>query len=433
MPVFAGICALLTFICLGLFKNRKIAPFVTTFASLFAGLLLVFNLVNSVTIYARQSNVGDSQIKQSYSIEARDAADMPNVYWLHFDGMLGFSSMEKYFGNAQTEFEQALGERGVIVNRDAAFAAGHHTSSCVPALLCPDFYDYQYSLWQASASKGAGDTFEAFYNRNNDSVMHLQQINAELFAAFKRADYRLINLVDFDLNQHITLTGDVQYHSSDNQLIQVSLEESSQALRFVSEMTTLYQNKNFCSMFLQPVSLLIDVDGAAEESYLQKNVMTLTDDLINTPTIQTLAYAINEETEPFICFVPFLQAHDPFNHDENGYRIATNDIMNYPAQHKYTTKVMLQAIDTIILNDPDAVIVVQADHGIHVTPDEALYAAFGEQTVIDEFRNSTMSGIRVPEKYQNGEEAYALQNPLNMSRYLVNNFVGHNYTYLAEQ
>lgn len=41
-----------------------------------------------------------------------------------------------------------------------------------------------------------------------------------------------------------------------------------------------------------------------------------------------------------------------------------------------------------------------------------------------------MSAIRVPEKYQTGEEHYAMENPLNISRYLVNSFVGRNYEYL---
>ena len=42
-----------------------------------------------------------------------------------------------------------------------------------------------------------------------------------------------------------------------------------------------------------------------------------------------------------------------------------------------------------------------------------------------------MNAVYIPEKYQNGDEKY-LSNPLNISRYLVNNFVGDNYTYLED-
>ncbi|MBQ9582101.1 MAG: hypothetical protein IJR21_07005, partial [Synergistaceae bacterium] len=49
-----------------------------------------------------------------------------------------------------------------------------------------------------------------------------------------------------------------------------------------------------------------------------------------------------------------------------------------------------------------------------------------------ELWNSTMSAIRVPDKFKTGEEHYALNNPLNITRYLVNNFVGaNNYEYLS--
>ena len=35
----------------------------------------------------------------------------------------------------------------------------------------------------------------------------------------------------------------------------------------------------------------------------------------------------------------------------------------------------------------------------------------------------------IPEQYKNGEEEY-LNNPLNISRYIINNYVGDNYSYV---
>ena len=35
----------------------------------------------------------------------------------------------------------------------------------------------------------------------------------------------------------------------------------------------------------------------------------------------------------------------------------------------------------------------------------------------------------IPDKYKNGDEIY-LNNPLNISRYIVNNYVGKNYEYI---
>ena len=45
-------------------------------------------------------------------------------------------------------------------------------------------------------------------------------------------------------------------------------------------------------------------------------------------------------------------------------------------------------------------------------------------------KNSVMNAVYIPEKYKNGDEKY-LQNPLNISRYLVNNFMCDNsYNYI---
>jgi hypothetical protein len=86
-------------------------------------------------------------------------------------------------------------------------------------------------------------------------------------------------------------------------------------------------------------------------------------------------------------------------------------------------------IDEILERDPDAVIVLQGDHGLHGNSEAEITDTFGKDAVAPIW-NQVMSALRVPEKYQNGDETYALENPLNMSRYLVNAFVGRNYRYI---
>lgn len=76
-------------------------------------------------------------------------------------------------------------------------------------------------------------------------------------------------------------------------------------------------------------------------------------------------------------------------------------------------------------------IVLQADHGLHGTGEGLIKETFGEDAIAAELWNQVFSAVRVPEQYQNGEERYAYENPLNISRYLVNRFIGRNYEYLA--
>lgn len=136
---------------------------------------------------------------------------------------------------------------------------------------------------------------------------------------------------------------------------------------------------------------------------------------------------------PRLTVIHDFTAHFPFYYNENGeisQGLKNMDLPDYYPQHMYCAKVLLNMIDMILEADPDAVIVIQADHGLHGNVEEDFKAAFGEDADTLELWNSTMSTIRVPEMYRTGEEHYATENPLNISRYLVNSFVGKNYEYL---
>ena len=76
---------------------------------------------------------------------------------------------------------------------------------------------------------------------------------------------------------------------------------------------------------------------------------------------------------------------------------------HYP-RHVFSAKVPIGMIDMILEADPDAVVVIQADYGMRPTEKE-FKAAFDKDVDaadVIEFWNSTMSAIRVPEKYQAG-------------------------------
>ena len=93
---------------------------------------------------------------------------------------------------------------------------------------------------------------------------------------------------------------------------------------------------------------------------------------------------------------------------------------------------LIELLDYIKTNDEDSIIIVQADHGIHTIYEEDLDKKLNvNQEQIQEIRNSVMNAIYIPGKYQNGDEQY-LKNPLNISRYIVNNYIGKNYEYIKD-
>ena len=106
------------------------------------------------------------------------------------------------------------------------------------------------------------------------------------------------------------------------------------------------------------------------------------------------------------------------------------DPENYPEQHRFSAAFLRRMITRIVESDPDAVIVVQADHGLHGTTEAQIYRAFGKGAVPADLWNHTISAVRVPLKYRNGNEERMRNSPLNISRYLINSFVGRgNYEY----
>ena len=124
------------------------------------------------------------------------------------------------------------------------------------------------------------------------------------------------------------------------------------------------------------------------------------------------------------------QTHGPFLYDENGQRhhgsgyTGETDPMAYPPQHKYTSKQIQNYITSILKNNPDAVIVIQGDHGLHMSSPDEFHRCFGNGCQAVELWNSVISAVRIPEKFRTGNETVMLETPLNISRYLINHYVG---------
>lgn len=89
---------------------------------------------------------------------------------------------------------------------------------------------------------------------------------------------------------------------------------------------------------------------------------------------------------------------------------------------------MLGMIERVIEENPTAIIIIQGDHGIHYfARSELAEQGFTDEQMI-EINFSTISAVRIPEKYGTLSEPL---DPLDITRYLVNHYVGEgNYDYL---
>ena len=140
---------------------------------------------------------------------------------------------------------------------------------------------------------------------------------------------------------------------------------------------------------------------------------------VNSALINSLYDSLYNKdiTEPKFTIIHDLMAHSPFYLDENG--VFLNDmhnILSYHGYHIYATKVLVSLIDMILAADPDAVIILQADHGLHDQSEKLILEAFGDKDAPINIWNNVFSAIRVPKQYQNGNEHYAMEAPRNISR-----------------
>jgi hypothetical protein len=140
------------------------------------------------------------------------------------------------------------------------------------------------------------------------------------------------------------------------------------------------------------------------------------------------------EAGPRLTIIHDLKAHGPFFRNEDGSLEARTEAVSmdpshYPPQHRHAAKIALAYIALILEHDPDAVIVVQADHGLHDPKNrEILLEKGGTEEDVRVMQNQVMSAVRIPETWGGLEEPL---DPLDISRVLVNRYVGKNYSPVA--
>jgi hypothetical protein len=407
----------------------------------FFGVLLLFNAVPAVTTAVENEKQSSSMDLSKFKTQFTVSQDTPspNVYWFHCDGMLGFDAYEKYFGDDQADFVKALQDRGFGIDRGATFEADHTTKIAVPALLCPYFYDstMREVLKDHESAAKASQVL-------SKSELQYARVKDETRVAFEQKGYfsqtiGSINIYYPPVSDGFYVVGD----SGGAYKLETGGDFEQQYLSIIEAgelailLTDIPGNAYFNTVVKLGEKGLLGFPlsrSALTHKLTEEQLSQLAQGKKLLLKNRMMMEAINDSTyqqQPAFNFVFFIGAHYPFTVDENGEKLQGDpgDIHSYAGQHKYAATMLLGMIDEILARDPDAVIVLQADHGLHGQSADQITQAFGQDAVLPIW-NQVMSALRVPDKYKNGDESYALESPLNMSRYLVNSFVGKNYDYL---
>lgn len=400
-------------------------------------LLFAFNAFAAVR-YAVRDRTMPAQYKMEFAVDP--TLPTPNIYWFHCDAMMGFDAMERYLSDDQAAFKQTLNERGFLINESAAFEGGQRTAVAMPALMCPQFYD--------TVLKEPLDAFKRDSSAFRVGGMELARARKhnELVHAFIARGYHTSTIAYSDVYfLPITERFYNSFHAELSRLTPadptIDLADAIITYSRMRECVSLY--KRFLPVAMVSQSLSAWINDAEESVSARAPIESDVDPYAYLGSgdrkvfFETMPRALDEITRtqqtPRLVLISFMIAHGPFLWDAEGvaYPHEANSLLSYPPQHRYAADVLLRLIDLVIERDPDALIVLQADHGAHLVPAHTMRQQLDMTSVdVKRVRNSVFSAVRIPEAY--GGNPVTPIPPLDISRTLVNRYVGPNYELVGE-
>ena len=405
-------------------------------------MLFFFNMIpalNHDTLFTEGTNE-NPEVRQDFNVSPE--LPRPDIFWFHMDGMMSLATMERLFDQPQDALRAELEKRGFIGYEDAFLTSS--TMFSLVALFNPDFYDsflnthleetqHLYGMNQLTELTDRFSSFGIDYN------IHINPYH-EMLTALKAADYDVILVAPagsphkyaiphhriydvLDLGESVLIQQPIYTFDSDNEWHNFLLS-SGNLIQLLTLTTPL---SIFSCQLIPPNVQLFSVPFHEEKiyqyvehvtSFHSQNVYRLLIDSLTNPMHQS----------PKFVFLAQYYTHTYMSWIWGTPWREMSYMDGYPLSFDAAAATMLNGIDIILEHNPNAIIVLQADHGFHPQTDwnQVLNSGVEEKTLV-ELSNSVFSAVRIPSVYGGLDAPIA---PLNISRELVNRFVGENYTLL---
>lgn len=418
------------------------------YAVVFISFIIFFLFSYSFIIFGSNllySFINSKGYDYNLSIKVEDKTDTPNIYWIHCDGMVGIGGMKKYFKYNDIHLLKYFYDNDFYFNEEATLITAHQTQESLTAMFNPYYYDNFFGDYLLD--------LEETYLKNKDNPSFLvnhheleeKRLNNELFMALDKKNYTTVTIGDF--NTYTGFYTDYYYDFFNDGALPIGITNNDLRLLGNNSKNKLLSYMRFTHLkplidrtILYSLSNInyLDYDNIDYNSFDSSNyeyidkVMNKYNYWIGKAMIKGLAETMKIDNQKFV-FLDFKIGHDPFTFDRFGNLIDEEkkfEVASYLGNYMYISHLLTDLLDYIRDNDKEAVIIVQGDHGLHTISDELMLSYFPtDMEGVQNIRNSVISAYYIPDKYKNGDEKY-LNNPLNVSRYIVNNYIGNNYEYL---
>ena len=326
----------------------------------------------------------------------------PDIYWIHIDGLMNIETVEDFWGLCYEHFREEIEGRGFLIYKEATLNAGS-TYPALTALLSPGFYD----------------SFFGELLVRKEALLEIERREA------LRRELAQVGLTYAeDVMPYLEL-----FHG-------LALKGYAISAPVWGEMPTSFEHL-----------VRDDVRGnrgwwvSMQEGYLPELLALATplDIRVEIERLPNEVAHLEDGVEPVARFA-WRIIHEAHMHNigilamEKDPTLAGRDYTRYdlyPLGFEGAIENALRQIDEIFERNPYAVIVLQSDHGFHFfeTQQHLLEQGYSLEQVL-ELNRSAFSAVFIPQKYGGLEAPLA---PLNISRELMNRFVGENYELLPSR
>ena len=314
--------------------------------------------------------------------------ELPNVYYIILDEYANSKSLKKLFDFGNKEFLTNLKDRGFFI---PSKGYNNYPSSfpSIPSMLNLNYVNHLDGTLTSS-------NYNAIFHKLENQNLLMQKMN--LYG------YSIIN-IDGGINKKFSIA---EKNLCINEFFNPQLVHS-----------------------LTRISMLKSLDIGITIDETRKNRLCVFSDMST----------INEQIKgPIFVYAHLILPHSPFLFGPNGEYVnpenilleweTTSEQINseqnlYLDQLKFTNKKTLELVDKILISDPDALIIIQSDHGLRLGVDW--------ENPSEEMMVQSLSGFQAyyfPTK--NYDVLYDDMTPVNSWRIILNSFFEENYDLLDD-
>ena len=325
------------------FLKEEIAKIFVPVLSIVLTMLFVMNTILSIGKIASVSTVNEDtqndiykqyEYLMSFKDDSKAPEKLPNIYFIIPDEYAGFASLQKFYDYDNAQFKAFLEENNFAISQSSTnYYDGTH--ECLA-----DVFNLEYS------DKNR-------YKNTNQAYCEEKVRNGSLFRLVENSGYTVTAAESFDIIRHESQTeiyGDKWSSTGDS--------KSTIDLMVAPSMLVPFTDK------IRSVLNGVPMDYFTGHSHMVHQGQSCIDPLLYFADKDN----VGKENSFNFCYVSM--PHEPFFFDDKGNIVSDSAHLNdwadksyYLNQLKYCTTLIQNAVDNIIANDPDSIIILMSDHG----------------------------------------------------------------------